>query len=842
MRDDLSHFVVKTTHYQMESVTRESVARLVLAIFIVFMLDGSARLARAESVAKLTTAEQIRQLTPEQADLHRPVRLRGVITFFDQKIPTKAFRFIQDNTAGIYFYWNAAANDPKLAAGQLVEIQGETGRGEYAPVVFAHRIRILGEGTFPTAKPVSFEQLASGQEDSQFVEIHGVVRSIQKDKESNLNSIEIATGGGRLTALAVQSTVSPGENLVDSIVRINGVCITRFNRHRQLFDVGLLIPQPDDLLIEKSAPNDPFAIPAQPIESLLRFALEGTYKHRQKVVGTVALGYSDKMYIQNKSDGLFVQMTQPGNADIGDQVEVLGFPTKGDYTPMLQNAIYRKIASGTLPIPDQISADEALNGAYDCRLVQLKATLLDRAQNGKETFLVLQAGGIVFQAYVKWQGHSVDYDNLRNGSKVSVTGVCLINPGENWYAAEAWRAESFRILLRSPKDIIVLESPSWWTLKKLLWAVGFLVAFVLIAFSWVVVLDRRVQRQTRVINEKLHVEAALKERYVQLFENANEVVYTHDLTGRITSINKAGEQLLQRKRQEILSKNLVELIAEEQRPAAQQWLDQVVKGGPTPTAEWNFINETGQRLKWEITARVIAQAGGDFEVEGMARDITERRRLEREILQISTIEQQRIGHDLHDGVCQQLAAIAYRTHILARRWQEKGGNGVAELETIGELINEALIQTRGVAHGLFPVRLEENGLISALEELAIHIGKLYEIKCIFTCAASIAAVENSVALHVYYIAQEAMVNAAKHGKANCISVHLAQARDCWILTVQDDGTGFELTDGKKGGMGIGIMQYRARVIGATLDLKNQLNHGTRVTCEFYPTVGESVII
>src|SRR5262249_46828705 len=161
----------------------------------------------------------------------------------------------------------------------------------------------------------------------------------------------------------------------------------------------------------------------------------------------------------------------------------------------------------------------------------------------------------------------------------------------------------------------------------------------------------------------LLAEAALKERYVDLFENANDVVLTHDLSGRLTSINATGERLFQRNRVELLSQPLVELVAEEQRPAAGRWLEQVLKGAEPPGAEWDFVNANGERVKLELNTRMIEQNGKPLEVEVIGRDITERRHLENQILDISNKEQQRIGHDLHDGVCQQLAAIAYRTHI-----------------------------------------------------------------------------------------------------------------------------------------------------------------------------------
>ena len=784
------------------------------------------------ALTELHTAEQVRQLTPEQATNHYPVRLRAVVTFFDA---SRYYQFVQDDTAGIYFSLDGLPEQPPLAAGQLVELTGEADPGEYAPVVLVRRIRILGRGTFPAAKPVTFEQLASGQEDSQFVEIHGIVRAAYFDQASGYFFVEIATGGGRLTAYAHKLPVAKSGNLVDSTVTVRGVCVTRFNRQRQLFDIRLLVPRPTDLAIDIAAASDPFAVGTQSIEKLLQFTPQGPYGHRVKVTGTVIYCLGNSLYIEDEKEGLHVKTAEAEKVLPGDKVEVLGFPAKGEYTPELQDAILRKIGSGPLPTPDLINTDEALKGTHDCRLVRIVATVLDRTRHSPDQFLVLQTpSGVIFHAYLESSSPGVDFAYLQNGSKVAITGVCLIETGSTWVAGEAWRAKSFRILMRSPGDIAVLQWPPWWDLQKLFWAVGILGGVGLGAIVWVVVLRMRVHKQTRIIRDQLRTEASLKQRYEELFENANDMVFTNDLNGRITSINKAGERLLQRPRGAILGKNLVEFLAEEQRGPARQWFEQVTQGAELPPAEWEFVSASGQRLRLELSARLVSQAGQTAEVESMARNITERKRLEREILEISNREQRRIGHDLHDGVCQQLAAIAYRMDIMADQLQEKGVAESSEVERIGGLVNETITQTRSVARGLFPVRLEENGLVSAIEEFAANAESLFKIQCRFSCDKSLLAVDNSVSLHLYYIIQESVLNAVKHGKATDILISIARDGDHFVLTIRDNGTGFR-SPGSATGMGIRIMRYRSSVIGSTLDLKSAPGQGTQITCAFYPS-------
>ena len=790
-------------------------------------------IARAE---ELRTADQVRRLTPEQAEKHLEVRLKGVVTFYDADLYS---RFIQDETAGIYF--QEMNNGPALRPGQLVEIEGQTGAGEYAPIVIPRSIKVLGEGTMPVAKPVSLEQLVSGREDSQFVEVIGTVRSVRFENESRSFLIELVIGGERFTAYSRQLPVTNTEELVESEVKVRAVCSTLFNRLRQMFGFRLLIPRETDLVIEKPASANPFDIPSKGISSLLQFPAQGTFGHRVKVVGTVVYQESGvALFIQDEREGLYCQTRQRVPVQAGDQVEVLGFPAKGEYTPVLQDAVYRKIGSGTPVKPVDIGIDQALAGTYDCRLVRLTANLLEHTQRGREQFIVLDKDRFIFQAFLAQQQGGGGFSPAPIGSEVAVIGICLIERGSSWLAGAGWRAKSFRILLRSPGDVAILRSPPWWNIQRVLWMAAALGLIALAASAWVAVLRRRVQQQTEIIRERLQREASLKERYEALFENANDMVFTHDLGGTITAINQTGERLLQRSRESLLSRKIIDLMAEDQRAPARRWLDQVVQGADVPTAEWDFLNAADQRVKLEISSRLIEQDGRIVEVEGIARDITERRRLEREILEISTREQRRIGHDLHDGVCQQLAAIAYLVDMHADRLQEKSVADFAEAERIGNLINDVNGQARSVARGLFPVRLAEHGLVLALEELAASASSRYRITCRFVCEATPTKVDSEVELHLYYIVQEALSNAVNHGSSSTVIVTLAADEDRLKLTVQDNGTGFQLSDKNRSGMGIRIMRYRAKVIGAALDVQSQVNHGTQITCVFNPLSRETL--
>ncbi|HVV00367.1 MAG TPA: PAS domain-containing sensor histidine kinase, partial [Verrucomicrobiae bacterium] len=698
-------------------------------------------------------------------------------------------------------------------------------------------IRVIGKAPMPPARVVSYQQLASGAEDSQFVETDGIVRACYPDEATGQKVIELATGGGRLKAYSRALPIQNPDALIDSTVRIRGVCSTVFNRRGQLFRIRLLVPSAQDVQVLTPAPRNPFHIPPRNISALLRFTPQGIYGHRVKVAGTVT--YQEPgvaLYIQENGKGLSVRTRQKDKVALGDYVEVLGFPAQGDYTPVLEDSTYRKTGSGTQPAPERISVDDALKGTHDCELVRLEGTLLERSGQSHGQFLLLESSNFLFRAILEKDQGPEFFSGLEKGSKVSVTGICLIEPG-NWQAGENWRARSFHLLLRGPSDVALLEAPPWWSLSRLLWMVGILGIIILGAFIWVAVLRRRVNTQTGIIRQKLEAEEALKERYEILFENANDMVFTLDLSGRISSVNRTGERILRRSRESLLKTPIWDLVVEEQRDAVKRWVSENAHDAELPTAEWDFLSGSGTPVKMEISMRMIERNGENVEVEGVARDITERRGLERELIEISNREQLRIGHDLHDGVCQQLAGIAYRAAILGDHLEARGEPEFKEAEQISALINDANSQARSVARGLFPVRLQESGLAPALEELAESVSSRYKVQCRFEGAPREFVVENEVALHLYFIAQEAVMNAVKHARPGCITISIQPAGDRQKLEITDNGEGFRPRPSGPG-MGLRIMRYRARVIGASLDVAARREGGTIVTCLFSARLAE----
>lgn len=448
----------------------------------------------AESTARfLTTAAEVRGLSAAAAQQHQPVKLRGVVTFYDEALYS---RFIQDETAGIYLL--ELTNMPALSPGQMVEVEGTTGPGEYAPVIQPTSVKTVGAGKMPAAKPVTLEELVSGRHDSQLVEFSGIVRAVRFEKESQFYLLDFAKGSERFTAYAKQLPVAQAQELVESTVKVRGVCATMFNHQRQLFGIRLLVPQADGLVIEKSTPASPYDLPEQKISSLLQFAPDGNSGGRVKVRGTVVYAeLGNAVFIQDEKSGLYCQSMQRDALKPGDQVELLGFAAKGEYTPVLEDAVYRKVGTSAEPAAATVDVNEILTGVHDCRLVQLQARVLERVERGVNQFLLLQAGDFTFQAYLPQKVSAAELANLQSGSEVTATGICMIERGNKWQAGDKWRAASFHLVLRSPKDVVVSQNPPGMKASDELWLAGVFGAAALAALAWVVILKRKMRQQTR---------------------------------------------------------------------------------------------------------------------------------------------------------------------------------------------------------------------------------------------------------------------------------------------------------------------------------------------------------
>ena len=570
----------------------------------------------------LTTAAAIRALSPDEAALARPVRIRGVITCAASLI------FIQDETAGI-FVDAPVSTKGRYVVGQFGELEGFTAPGLFAPQIVPKRFTVKGNMPLPPARPSTYDELSTGKMDSQRVEIRGIIRAVMPDERRDLRrtvTLKMASDDGVFPVYVVGLSAERLREVTDASVLVRGVMGGVFNERRQMIGIKLYVGRPEDLLIEEPGPAEPFSVPATPVDHLLRFQPEGTNRHRVRVSGVVTLFQLGTLFLQDGTGGVAVSTRQGDPLAVGDRVDVLGFPTMGDWAPELRDAIYRRAGpAGSPAAPIQVTAEQELSvGAHDSRLISLEADLVDVVSDVGRRVFVLKSKNNVFDAEL----HRPDDEDAPKaggplpGSHVRLTGVCVVRLSD-----DHTRPGEFRILLRTPDDLVVLQQPPWWTLARLMWGVGFLALLALFTGAWAIVLRRRLRGQTRIIREQLGAVSAAETRYRELFDTAIDMIYTHDLTGRFLTVNRAAEVVTEFSRAELLQRSVFDLVAPEERRTVREWLDRLATGDlGRPTIEATFVTKHGRQIAVEISARALGDHGRVVGIEGIARDTSERRR------------------------------------------------------------------------------------------------------------------------------------------------------------------------------------------------------------------------
>jgi PAS domain S-box-containing protein len=275
--------------------------------------------------------------------------------------------------------------------------------------------------------------------------------------------------------------------------------------------------------------------------------------------------------------------------------------------------------------------------------------------------------------------------------------------------------------------------------------------------------------------------------------------------------------------------------AVEDRERFKNAFDQSRIGNVRKDFEWHWLTgEGGPRLiSWSGT--ILPDAQGDVRhIIATGIDITESKRLEKAILEISAREQHRIGQDLHDGLGQHLTGIAFMSKVLEQKLEDRSVPEAADASKIVRLVNEAVRKTRDLSRGLLPVVSDARGLMSALEHYSYEVTDMFGLACHFDCDPPVPIYDETVAQHLYRIAQEAVNNAIKHAHGKNIAIGLYADGDGISLSIRDDGCGLPRNVRNSTGMGLHIMNYRAKMIGATLQVEASTHDGhtgTVVTCK-----------
>jgi len=463
----------------------------------------------------LATAAAAQGLSASEASRHRPVAVRGQVTYFDHHLN---FCFIRDATGGIFAGGRAQAEF--LKPGQHVLVSGLSAPGNFAPIISNAYVTVLGPGSLPDPPPVSPERAAAGLETSQWREVTGVVHPMHVD-EHGRTIFDIVTSFGLVQGRCPQPLP---DALVDAKVRARGTFGTFYNRYRQLMGYTFHVFSGDSMQILEQ-PESPAA--AEPIESLLEFSRDRRPNHRRKVQGVVTFSEgSGVTYIEDATGGLEIQPSAGWRVRLapGDLVEALGYPAPGHYSAVLRDSLVQKVGREHEPQPLPITPQQALDGKFDSRLVSVEGRYLSHTRFNHGVALVLQSGDHTFNATLGTDAGDPEIDRLRDGTILRLTGICSVETEDMVQYGVGSLPVGFQLQLRSAADIHILRNAPWWTVQRAIAAAASLLLSIFATLSWIALLRRKVRIQTAELRRaKTESEAANRAKSEFLANMSHEI-------------------------------------------------------------------------------------------------------------------------------------------------------------------------------------------------------------------------------------------------------------------------------------------------------------------------------
>jgi diguanylate cyclase (GGDEF)-like protein len=461
----------------------------------------------AGGLRTITTAREAHSLTDEESKSAILVHLQGVITYFDPDFGAgQPAIFIHDDTGDIFIQMicklTCEASKP-LFVGALVDVRGVSAPGGFGPVVQSREIRILGSAPLPPNPPrVSLAVLKTGTEDAQWVEVEGSVHQVIEYPHSVTLILELPDG-----PLPITMIKTPGatySNLVDAQVRIHANAAPTTNSDNQMIGVHLQSPNISALQVIKPAPSDPFASTAIPINRLLSREYFSTASHRIHLRGNVTLQWPGSMLcIRDATRGICAQTTQDTPVAMGDLVDLAGFVETDDNAPVVTDAVFRIVGNNHPVTPQRATPDMILDGGFSSELIQIDGQLIGYDLTTSDATLQLSSGETLLPAILPKSLVGAQGSAWKVGSRLRVTGICSVRVVDVQSNVRGGVAvtKSFRVLMRSPADVTVLEEPSWWTPSHAILLLSLALTAALGVLVWAVVLRARVEQQAILLRE-----------------------------------------------------------------------------------------------------------------------------------------------------------------------------------------------------------------------------------------------------------------------------------------------------------------------------------------------------
>jgi PAS domain S-box-containing protein len=314
-----------------------------------------------------------------------------------------------------------------------------------------------------------------------------------------------------------------------------------------------------------------------------------------------------------------------------------------------------------------------------------------------------------------------------------------------------------------------------------------------------------------------------------MFEQSLDLICVAGVDGYLKRLNPTWTQLLDWSETELLTTPFLKFVHADDLDRTRDALRQLNEGKPVTLFENRFRHRRGVYfwLQWNA-----ASAPAKGVIYASARDVTRQKWLEREFIRIADREKEHLGRELHDGLCQSLAGISALSATLARSLSAEVPGRAAEAAEVTTLVNEALEQIRNISHDLAPTVLERSPLDSSLKRLAIRVEQMFGVQCKANSDGAPTGLPADVKVHLFRIAQEAVHNPITHGRAREVVIEFALRRQCVLMVVRDNGIGIAPAPCEAGGIGLKSMEFRANLIGGSLDVRPGEHGGAIVTCEF----------
>jgi diguanylate cyclase (GGDEF)-like protein len=456
---------------------------------------GAAPTMMAEKLPTLISAGEVHDLTSFDARRRYPVHLR--VTCVVCFAHWHGF-FVSDGSSGVFVEMkNQALLTSAIHSGQLLDIVGVTGPGDYAPIVDQATVRVIREVPLPPARLVSIDRLTSGIEDGQWVAFEGTVRSAEI-REGMLNLV-VASGRMQIGVATTLDNKTDFNWLVHARVRISAGTGPVFNKRGQILGVNAYAPSQKSIQILQPAPADPFSIPLSPVSRVFDYVPGAGSDHLVRIRGVVTARWGQTVFISDSIQGVSVLSNEMVALKPGDLVEAVGFPSLGDTSHTIEGATFKQFGTAPVPVLKSLTVEEALSGNFDGELVRMDGRLIGQQVATDQTTLLVDQGGTVFSAILPRELKEQLLTGLQDGSRIQLTGICVIS--ETKTSRHYRLPTAFQILLRTPGDVVVRQQPSWWTASHTLVVLLMALTGICVVLGWVVALRRQVYLQTILLRE-----------------------------------------------------------------------------------------------------------------------------------------------------------------------------------------------------------------------------------------------------------------------------------------------------------------------------------------------------